>query len=348
MCSLMSTRKTPLYNLHLAGGGKMVDFAGWQMPIQYTSIMSEHKVVRERVGVFDVSHMGQIFVSGEDTVSFLSYVTTWDMSRQKIGDCRYCHILNDDGNIIDDIIVYTLSNNEFMFVPNASMIDVVLSWLISHSPDFNVVIEDKSAEYFCIALQGPDSPRLLGQYFNTSLGAFQLTRSTDFIISGTGYTGEKGYEIIGPCDQAENVWEALLDMGALPIGLGARDTLRLEKGFLLSGQDFTGKETTLETGYSWVIDWNHEFIGRGKLLDQKKESYSKLSGIILEDRGIIRPECRVFFDGNEVSKLTSGTLSPTIRKGIGLAYLDLPIDAQVTVEVRGNHLNGRVVQVPFL
>ena len=137
-------------------------------------------------------------------------------------------------------------------------------------------------------------------------------------------------------------------MGALPIGLGARDTLRLEKGFLLSGQDFTGKETTLETGYSWVIDWNHEFIGRQKLLDQKKAPYSKLSGIILDDRGIIRPECRVFFEGNEVSKLTSGTLSPTIRKGIGLAYLDLPIGAQVTVEVRGNHLNGRVVQVPFL
>ena len=249
----------------------MVDFAGWQMPIQYTSIMSEHKVVRERVGVFDVSHMGQIFVSGEDTVSFLSYVTTWDMSRQKLVIVGIVSN-NDDGNIIDDIIVYTLSNNEFMFVPNASMIDVVLSWLISHSPDFNVVIEDKSDEYFYKALQGPDSPRLFGPVFqHTSLGAFQLTRSADFIISGTGYTGEKGYEIIGPCDQAENIWEALLDMGALPIGLGARDTLRLEKGFLLSGQDFTGKETTLETGYSWVIDWESRIHWKAKKIVGPKE-----------------------------------------------------------------------------
>jgi len=344
----MSLHRTPLHQHHLASDGKMVDFAGWEMPIQYSSIMAEHKLVRERSGIFDVSHMGQIFVRGPDTVNFLSYMTTWDMERQKEGDCRYCHILDNEGKIIDDIIVYTFSDEEYMFVPNASMIDKILSWLNLHSKNFEITIEDRSADFFCIALQGPDSPRLLGQYFNISLGSFQFTQLGDLLISGTGYTGEKGYEIMGPCDIAGNIWDALLDMGASPIGLGARDTLRLEKGFLLSGQDFNGEQTTLETGYSWVIDWNHDFIGKDKLLDQKKREYPKLSGIVLDDRGIIRPGFKVFYEGTEISKLTSGTMSPTLRKGIGLAYLDLPFDSKITVEVRGNHLNGRVVRVPFL
>jgi len=345
----MSIRRTPLFSQHLACGAKMVDFAGWEMPIQYTSIMAEHKIVRKRVGVFDVSHMGQIFVRGTETIDFLSYVTTWDMKRQKEGDCRYCHILNNKGLIIDDVIIYTFSENEYMLVPNASKIKEVFDWLILQSANFpSVEIRDKSDLYFCIALQGPDSSRLLGQYFNISIGAFQLIKLGDLIISGTGYTGEKGYEIIGPIEKAANVWESLVEMGASPIGLGARDTLRLEKGFLLSGQDFSGSETTLDTGYSWVIDWDHDFIGKEKLVEQKGTNYPKLSGIMLDDRGILRPGCKVFFEGDFVSKLTSGSMSPILRKGIGLAYVELPLDSKVTVDVRGNHLNGRVVRVPFL
>ena len=344
----MSLNQTPLFNHHKNSGAKIVDFAGWQMPIQYTSILSEHKIVREKVGIFDVSHMGQIFVKGTDTVDFLSYITTWDMKRQKDGDCRYCHILNNEGCIIDDTIVYTLSEENYMLVPNASKVNEIYDWLLVHSDNFDVSIDNLSNNYFCLALQGPDAPRLLGQHLNTTVNSFQLVTIDETIISGTGYTGEKGCEIIGPLDEIIEHWEALVDMGAEPIGLGARDTLRLEKGYLLSGQDFNGRQTTLETGYSWVIDWKHDFIGRDSLLDLKSNDYSKLAGILLEDRGVIRPGNSVFHQGKKISSLTSGSLSPSLRKGIGMAYLDLQIGDSITVEVRGNHLNGCVVRMPFL
>ena len=344
----MSLRRTPLSTHHRAIGAKMVDFAGWEMPIQYSSIISEHKSVRENVGIFDVSHMGQIFVKGPDSVKFLSYVTTWDMERQKDGDCRYCHILNEKGHIIDDTIVYTIAADEYLLVPNASKINKIVDWLLNNSNDFDVKIKDLSDIYFCLALQGPEAPRLLGQHLNTSVNSFQLKILDDIIVSGTGYTGELGCEIIGPLDKLEFHWEALLDMGAIPIGLGARDTLRLEKGYLLSGQDFKGTESTLETNYAWVIDWDHDFIGREALVSQKQNKYSKLSGILLEDRGVLRPGCSVFYNDNKISELTSGSLSPILKKGIGLAYMDLDIDSKITVEVRGKHLNGRVVRTPFL
>jgi len=344
----MSLRKTPLSTHHRALGAKMVDFAGWEMPIQYSSIISEHKSVRENVGIFDVSHMGQIFVKGPDSVKFLSYVTTWDMERQKDGDCRYCHILNEKGHIIDDTIVYTIAADEYLLVPNASKISKIVDWLLNNSNDFDVTIKDLSDIYFCLALQGPEAPRLLGQHLNTSVNSFQLKILDDIIISGTGYTGELGCEIIGPLDKLEFHWEALVDMGAIPIGLGARDTLRLEKGYLLSGQDFKGTQSTLETNYAWVIDWDHDFIGREALVSQKQNKYSKLLGIFLEDRGVLRPGCPVFYNNNRISELTSGSLSPMLRKGIGLAYTELDIDSKITVEVRGKHLNGRVVRTPFL
>jgi len=339
---------TALFSHHLELGAKMADFAGWEMPIQYKGIIAEHKSVRERAGIFDVSHMGQIFVKGRQTVDFLSYVTTWDMNRQKENDCRYCHILDHEGKIIDDVIVYTLSSEEYMIVPNASMVDTIFPWLIENSSEFDVEIEDFSNEFFCLALQGPDAPRLLGQHLNISVNPFTLVRDGNMIISGTGYTGELGCEIIGPYSDAPFHWESLIDMGAEPIGLGARDTLRLEKGFLLSGQDFDGMQTTIETGYSWVIDWNHDFIGKESILSKKSETCPKLCGIILDDRGVLRPGFQVYHKGKPISTLTSGSLSPSLRRGIGLAYLDIPLNSSITVEVRGNHLNGRVVRLPFL
>ena len=344
----MNNKRTPLFNHHQKSGAKIVDFAGWDMPIQYTGILAEHKSVRENVGLFDVSHMGQIFVTGPETVDFLSYVTTWDMRRQKKGDCRYCHILDVDGNIIDDTIVYTLSKEKYMLIPNASKVSKVYDWFMLNSKKFDVSIDNLSGDYFCLALQGPEAPRLLGQHLNTSVGSFQLVTIGDTIVSGTGYTGEKGCEIIGPLKEVVTHWEALIEMGAEPIGLGARDTLRLEKGYLLSGQDFNGSQTTLETGYSWVIDWNHDFIGKESLLEIKSNSYQKLCGILIEERGIIRPGNELCYNGKVISQLTSGTLSPTLRRGIGMAYTDLDINDLVTVKVRGNNLNGRVVRMPFL
>ncbi len=344
----MSNKRTPLFNHHQSSGAKIVDFAGWDMPIQYSGILAEHKAVRENVGIFDVSHMGQIFVTGPETVEFLSHVTTWDMKRQTKGDCRYCHILDEEGHIIDDTIAYTLSDEKYMLVPNASKVDDIYDWFLSNSNNFKVNIDNLSENYFCLALQGPEAPRLLGQHLNTSVGSFQLVSDGETIVSGTGYTGEKGCEIIGPLNEVVTHWEALLEMGAVPVGLGARDTLRLEKGYLLSGQDFDGTQTTLETGYSWVIDWNHDFIGKEALLKIKNTNYSKLCGILIEERGIIRPGNELSYEGNPISKLTSGTLSPTLRRGIGMAYTELGINDSITVKVRGNNLNGRVVRMPFL
>ena len=326
----------------------MVDFAGWHMPIQYTSIVSEHNAVRERAGIFDVSHMGQIFVSGKDASSFLSYVTTWYVNKLSDGDCRYCHILDNQGQIIDDTIVYTFSNQDYMLVPNASMVSKVFDWLNLNSSNFEVNIMNKSEKFFCLAVQGPESLRLLRQYFNLSITPFKLIKSDNLIISGTGYTGEKGYEIMGPISESLKIWESFLEMGAIPIGLGARDTLRLEKGYLLSGTDFNGSQTTLESGYAWVIDWNHDFIGRKRLLVQKEAGYKSLSGILLEERGVLRPGLEVYFEGKKISELTSGSLSPILKRGIGLSYLDLPIGNTVNVSIRNKQLKGRVIQTPFL
>ena len=326
----------------------MVDFAGWHMPIQYTSIVSEHNSVRERVGIFDVSHMGQIFVSGKEASEFLSYVTTWDMNRLSKGDCRYCHILNENGQIIDDTIVYTFSSENFMLVPNASMVTKIFEWFNSNSADFDVLIENKSDEFFCFAVQGPEAPRLLRQFFNLAITPFKLVKSGNTIISGTGYTGEKGYEIMGPLSEGLEIWKSFLDMGAIPIGLGARDTLRLEKGYLLSGTDFNGNQTTLESGYSWVIDWNHNFIGKDKLLIQKEKGYKLLKGILLEERGVLRSGLPVYYDEKEISKLTSGSLSPILKRGIGLSYVDLPVGSTVNIMIRNKQLKGRVIQTPFL
>mgnify|MGYP001261731237 FL=1 len=326
----------------------MVDFAGWHMPIQYTSIVSEHNSVRERVGIFDVSHMGQIFVSGKEASEFLSYVTTWDMNRLSKGDCRYCHILNENGQIIDDTIVYTFSSENFMLVPNASMVTKIFEWFNSNSADFDVLIENKSDDFFCFAVQGPEAPRLLRQFFNLAITPFKLVKSGNMIISGTGYTGEKGYEIMGPQSEGLEIWKSFLDMGAIPIGLGARDTLRLEKGYLLSGTDFNGNQTTLESGYSWVIDWNHNFIGKDKLLIQKEKGYKLLKGILLEERGVLRSGLPVYYDEKEISKLTSGSLSPILKRGIGLSYVDLPVGSTVNIMIRNKQLKGRVIQTPFL
>ena len=344
----MPLSQTCLHDNHVRLGAKMVDFAGWHMPIQYNSIVSEHNAVRERVGIFDVSHMGQIFVSGKDASSFLSYVTTWDINKLSDGDCRYCHILNNDGQIIDDTIVYTFSNQDYMLVPNASMISKVFDWLNLNSSNFEVNIYNKSDEFFCLAVQGPESLRLLRQYFNLSITPFKLIKSDNLIISGTGYTGEKGYEIMGPISESQKIWESFLEMGAIPIGLGARDTLRLEKGFLLSGTDFNGSQTTLESGYSWVIDWNHDFIGKESLTVQKEGAYKSLSGILLEERGVLRPGLEVYFEGEKMSELTSGSLSPILKRGIGLSYLDLPIGTMVNVLIRNKQLKGRVIRTPFL
>ncbi len=339
--------RTPLHESHRALGARLVDFAGWEMPIQFEGILAEHRAVRSSAGVFDVSHMGQLFVSGPKAAAFLAWVTTWDIRNLEPARCRYCHILDDKGHIIDDTIVYCLAPDEFLLVPNAATTDRIADWLASQISDFDASLEDCSAELACIALQGPDAPQLLEMHLALAVEPFSLARQGNLIVSGTGYTGEPGCEIILPVDAALPVWEALLALGATPCGLGARDTLRLERGMLLSGTDFDGSQTPLEANCGWVIGWGHQFIGREPLLAQRGSGYAVLRGIQLAERGVPRPGCDIFHNGERVGCLTSGTLSPSLGTGIGLAYLNLEPGTAVTVAVRGKHLNARVVRPPF-
>ena len=348
LSTAVSLQKTALNHLHHEAGAKIVDFAGWEMPILFSSVLDEYKSVRTSSGVFDVSHMGQFFVEGKDSELFLSNLTTWDFSKLSIGKCRYCHILKENGTILDDTIVSRLGSKSFLLVPNASMISKVLNHLNSNRAELDVEIIDRSSEFSCIALQGPNSPSVLESILNLKIKPLSVKSVENIIISGTGYTGEIGYELFVPLNLSNKIWSGALDAGSLPCGLASRDILRLEKGMLLSGQDFDGSQTTLNTGHEWVIDWNHDFIGKSALLAQKTDSYPVMMGILLEDRGIPRRDCEVYYESQMVSRLTSGSLSPSLGKGIALAYLNQELGSEVSILVRNRHLKGKVVKPPFI
>ena len=344
----MALLRTPLHGRHVAAGAILVEFVGWEMPIQYTSIVKEHLAVRSAVGLFDVSHMGELFITGPGAADFISHVTTGDMQRMAPGRCRYCHLLDEQGHIIDDTIVSRLEEDVFLLVPNAATTARVRDWLTRHLVDFDATLTDRTADFVCLALQGPRAPALLASELDITIAPFTVARHGDLVVSGTGYTGEPGCELFVPAHRAGEVWDRLVAAGAAPVGLGARDTLRLEKGYLLSGQDFDGSQTTLETGYGWVVDWEHDFIGLKALAAQRGGDYARLRGVMLEDRGVPRPGCPVLIDGVSAGSLTSGTLSPTLKRGIGLAYLAAGPGTGVAVEVRGKPLRGRIVRLPFL
>ncbi len=330
-------KRTPFYNNHIDHDGRMVDFTGWELPIYYTSIKKEHLAVRENVGIFDVSHMGDFFISGEGSAEFLKWLLPTDLTKLYPGQENYTHILDPDGKIIDDTIVLRKSENEFLMVPNAATTQKVLDHIIPLLPD-DVTLEDRTMDIGCIALQGPLASRVLQKVTKTdisSIGFFQfrtiiVTDSNDnhheVIASASGYTGESGYELYMDTDFSEEFWRMLMKAGDMegitPCGLGARDTLRLEKGFLLSGTDFNDNRTPLETGCDWIIDWDHDFLGKGKLIEQRDQGdYHRFTGLVLKDRGIPRHGMNITCNGEPAGKVTSGTMSPTLGKGIALGYL---------------------------
>ena len=340
--------RSPLHELHAVRGARLVDFAGWELPLQFEGIITEHRAVRSAAGLFDVSHMGQLFFHGPQAAEFLAWMTTGNLALLAPGECRYCHLLDEQGHIVDDAIAYRLDADELLLVPNAATTTRVEAWLMAHLDNFDAMLENRSMELACLALQGPDAPRLLQDEVGLVVEPFRVVRHGEMLVSGTGYTGESGYEIIVSAAEASPIWEALLQRGAVPCGLGARDTLRLERGMLLSGSDFDGSQTPLEAGCEWVIDWEHDFLGRDALIAQRERGeYTQLHGVRLEQRGVPRPGCAVFHTGERIGTLTSGTLSPSLGIGIGLAYLPLSPGTEVAVEVRGKHLSGRVVRPPF-
>ncbi len=354
--------KTSLFETHESLGAQMVEFAGWKLPIQFTSIMDEHTAVRQAAGVFDVSHMGQVRVRGEGAQDLVRQVFTNDIGPAPVGRVLYTHMLDEEGRIIDDILFDKEAADSYFIVPNASTTPAVVRWLERWN-QHGATIENRSDDTFCIALQGPKSPEILRPLCKADVGGMRRMTVVDTEVAGvacrvqtTGYTGERGFELIGQAGHAPLVFLGLLDagkaLGVKPCGLGARDTLRLEKGFLLSGQDFNGDRTTLETGYGWVVKWDHEFVGKEALARQREAGgFDRWVGIQSTGRGIPRRGYPVFNGDQRVSELTSGTMSPTLKVGIGMAYLPPALSApgtELAFEVRGNRVACRVTETPFV
>lgn len=352
-------KRTPLYPEHEALGAHFVEFAGWEMPLYYESIISEHMAVRESAGIFDVSHMGEILLSGSGAAETLDMLSARQVSSVPVGTCVYTHFLDERGRIIDDTIITRLSSDEFIAVPNAATTERVFNWCMEHS---KCDVLNVSSEICCIALQGPKSAEIMSALFPdaVNLRSFRalimgkLPDKGSTLITRTGYTGEDGFEIFVNRERAIEIWREILKkgqpLGLKPAGLGARDSLRLEKCYLLSGTDFDGNQTTLETGYEWIITWSHDFIGKEALMEQKSSGrYMRLTPFRIDGRVIPRHGDRVLCNGSE-GNVTSGGYSPVLKCPIAMGYFYPWPEAgsQVLLKSHGKEAQGVVVKPPFL
>ena len=350
-------KRTPLYESHVKLGAKMVPFAGWEMPLYYSSIIAEHNSVRSSAGIFDIGHMGALKVAGKNALSFLQKTLSNDASKLDIGSSQYSIILNGSGGVIDDIFVYRLPDH-YMLIINASNTDKDVAWLKKNIID-DVKLEDIKDNLTLLALQGPRSQDILRKVTDVDLkqlGHHKITscKVANFpsLVSRTGYTGEDGFEIFLDRSKAEPVWKKLLELGAAPCGLAARDTLRLEAGMPLYGHEYNEGITPLETGFSFAVKFDKEdFIGKNSLLMHKEEGLSKkLVGIKLKQMGIPRQGCKMFKNGNLIGYITSGTMSPTLKTPIGMGYVKIEnsdIGSILDVEIRGKMVPAEIVKLPF-
>jgi len=337
----------------------MVSFGGWELPVMYSSIIAEHQAVRERVGVFDISHMGQVFVSGSEALEWLNRLLANDVEGLEVGEAHYSFLLNDQGGVIDDLIIYRLEEDHFLLLVNAAKISEDVAWLRQHLEE-GVNLENVSDEWAGLAIQGPDASEV---YFKITEGRTLPARNHvddlshlghRMIVCRTGYTGEDGFELFCPASQAKYWWGLLMEEEVTPCGLGARDSLRLEMCYPLNGADLSPSRSPLEAGLGFFVALEKErFIGREALLMQKEEGLSeRLMAIQLDEKGAPpRPGYTVLDrEGLPIGTLTSGGLSPTLGAGIGLAYLptgSIKINAPVLIEVRGKRLPAKVVKKPF-
>ncbi|HEV2613125.1 MAG TPA: glycine cleavage system aminomethyltransferase GcvT [Gammaproteobacteria bacterium] len=345
--------KTPLYEWHVTHGAKMVDFAGWQMPIHYGSQLEEHQCVRNQAGLFDVSHMNVVDVTGKDAKEYLQKLCANNIEKLIPGKALYTCMLDNSAGIIDDLIVYYIAENNYRLVLNAGTREKDLNWLNKIISNFDVQIypRDKMA---IIALQGPEAVNIAKNRFehNFPEKTFYFSFVDNIMIARTGYTGEDGVEIICPADQAEKIWNQFIHAGAKPIGLGARDSLRLEAGLNLYGSDMDESVTPLESNVSWTVAWepaDRNFIGREKLEEQKNAGIpQKLIGLMLETGGVLRHGQKVFSQGNEIGVITSGGFSPTLNVSIAMARIENKVFDEMAVEIRGKHLPVKLVPLPFI
>lgn len=356
-------KRTPLYEEHRRLGGKIVPFAGYEMPVQYgTGIVAEHQAVREKAGLFDVSHMGEIEIRGNEALELIQLVTTNDASTLAVGQAQYTVLCQEDGGVIDDCLLYRFADH-YMLVANAANKDKDLEWIRKFAPRFDAEVIDRSDETALIAIQGPRSEAILQRLTDTDLSAvpyYHFVEGTvdgqPTVISRTGYTGEDGFELYISNDAAVQLWRRLLEVGEsdglIPCGLGARDSLRLEMGYVLYGNDMDSNHTPYEAGLGWVVKLDKgEFLGRPALQRQKQEGVrGRLAGFRLKDRAFPRHAYEVRFNGESAGEVTSGILSPTLDQGIGLAYV--PIEAtkpgtEIEVVIRNRPMPAEIVRPPF-
>jgi glycine cleavage system T protein (aminomethyltransferase) len=354
-------RRTPLYAAHRALGARMVDFAGWEMPVQYRGILEEHAAVRTRVGLFDVSHMGEIEIRGDQAAAACQRVTCNDVARLRDGEAQYSLLLLPSGGVVDDVVVHRLRADRFLLCVNASNRERDAEWLSDQVSEAQVV--DRSDEFAQLALQGPRATGLLARLTNLPLEKIARFHFSTAMVAGctalvahTGYTGEDGWELYCAPDKAEALWNALLEEGKteglIPAGLGARDTLRLEAALPLYGHELDEKTTPLEARLGWVVHFDKgDFIGKEALTAQQKAGLRrKLVGIGLTEPGVPRAGYAVLRDGTRSGEITSGTKSPTLGKGIGLGYVsasDGETGTRLAVDIRGRAVAAEVVPLPF-
>ena len=349
-------KRTPLYEWHKARGARFTPFAGWEMPVQYKSIVQEHNAVRKGVGIFDISHMGQVFAEGPEALPFLQKLCTNDIAKCAPGKAMYSHLCDERGGVIDDIFVYCFDSARYLIVVNASTSEKDFSWMEKHKMS-GVTLAHKSSELSMIAVQGPKAVSVLSKIFKPVPERHRIAEERfgthPAFVCRTGYTGEDGCELIVPnegiVELTEAVMEAGKDAGIEPCGLGARDTLRLESGYLLYGNDVDEQHTPLEAGVGWVVKFDKgDFIGRAALLRQKESGVSrKLTAFKLKERGIPRHGSKIFRDGEEIGAVTSGTFSPSLQAGIALGYVPSGAQGAFAIECLGKPVPAETVKLPF-
>ncbi|WP_300978836.1 glycine cleavage system aminomethyltransferase GcvT [Flavobacterium sp.] len=356
-------KNTALTHIHEGLGAKMLPFAGYNMPILYEGVNVEHETVRNGVGVFDVSHMGEFILSGPNALALIQKVTSNDASTLTIGRAQYSCLPNNDGGIVDDLIIYKMEEEKYLLVVNASNIEKDWSWISSHN-DLGVVMENLSDEYSLLAIQGPKAVEAMQSLATIDLSAInyyhfevaEFAGFQDVIISATGYTGSGGFEIYCKNDQVESIWNKVFEAGAAfnikPIGLAARDTLRLEMGFCLYGNDINDTTSPLEAGLGWITKFTKEFTNSENLKKQKEAGVSKkLVAFEMQERAVPRQDYEIVdATGAVIGIVTSGTMSPSINKGIGLGYVttaNSAVDSEIFIRIRKNDVPAKVVKLPF-
>lgn len=357
----MELKRTPLYDTHRALGAKMVEFSGWEMPVQYKGILDEHRAVRTAAGLFDIDHMGQVRVTGDDTLKFLNHLLTANFTDMEVNTAKYAVMCYADGTCVDDTFVYRLVN-AWMVVVNAGNADKDNAWIKAQASGYNVALQDVSGEYYMLAFQGPLAEQVLQKLESFDLSDLKYHHAREFhigqesgILARTGYTGEDGFELFVPASHGKHVWDAILDagkdVGVQPIGLGARDSLRFEAKFALYGHEIDANTTPIEAALGWACDLNKEFIGRDVLLKQKLEGVGKkLVGFEMVERGIARGGYEIASDGKVVGTVTSGMPAPTLEKNIGLGYVPpnlAKIGTELDIIIRGKPTKARVIKTPF-